>query len=143
LHNVFGPYGSWNNGKEKAPAALCRKVAMCEDKGTIEIWGTGNQTRSFLYIDECLEGIHRIMESDCDFPLNLGSERMISINQLVFLIGKLVNKSVSIKNIDGPIGVMGRNSDNNLIRETLGWSPQDTLEYGLTETYKWIKTQIK
>lgn len=143
LHNVFGPYGSWNNGKEKAPAALCRKVAMCEDKGTIDIWGTGNQTRSFLYIDECLEGIHRIMESDCDFPLNLGSERMISINQLAFLIGKLADKSISVRNIDGPIGVMGRNSDNNLIKETLNWSPKDNLEYGLTQTYNWIKNELK
>ncbi len=142
LHNVFGPYGAWNNGKEKAPAALCRKVAMCEPGGTIEVWGPGNQTRSFLYIDECIEGIKRIMSSDYDKPLNLGSERMISINQLVFLIGKLVDKSVCIKNIDGPRGVMGRNSDNRLIREVLGWAPQDNLEHGLTETYKWIKSQL-
>jgi nucleoside-diphosphate-sugar epimerase len=142
LHNVFGPYGSWNNGKEKAPAALCRKVAMCEDGGTIEVWGPGNQTRSFLYIDECIEGINRIMASDYTQPLNLGSERMISINQLVFLIGKLAGKSVSIKNIDGPRGVMGRNSDNRLIRDVLGWAPTDNLEHGLTETYNWIKHQL-
>jgi nucleoside-diphosphate-sugar epimerase len=142
LHNVFGPYGSWDNGKEKAPAALCRKVAKCEPGGTIEVWGPGNQTRSFLYIDECIEGINRIMASDYNQPLNLGSERMISINQLVFLIGKLVDKNISIKNIDGPRGVMGRNSDNKLIREVLGWAPQDNLEHGLTETYNWIKQQL-
>jgi nucleoside-diphosphate-sugar epimerase len=142
LHNVFGPYGSWNNGKEKAPAALCRKVAMCEPGGTVEVWGPGNQTRSFLYIDECIDGINRIMSSNYDKPLNLGSERMISINQLVFLIGRLAGKSVCIKNIDGPLGVMGRNSDNKLIRQVLDWAPQDNLEHGLTETYKWIKDQL-
>jgi nucleoside-diphosphate-sugar epimerase len=140
LHNVFGPYGAWNNGKEKAPAALCRKVAMTDNENNIvEVWGPGNQTRSFLYIDECIQGIHKIMESDYDQPLNLGSERMISINQLVFLIGKIVDKTVCIKNIDGPKGVMGRNSDNTLIREVLGWAPEDNLEYGLEQTYNWIK----
>lgn len=142
LHNVFGPLGSWNNGKEKAPAALCRKVAMCEDNGVIDVWGPGTQTRSFLYIDECVEGIHRIMASDYEQPLNLGSERMISINQLVFLIGKIVCKSVSVKNIEGPMGVMGRNSHNKLIRETINWAPSDNLEYGLEKTYKWIKEQL-
>lgn len=140
LHNVFGPYGAWNNGKEKAPAALCRKVAMTDDENNIvEVWGPGNQTRSFLYINECIQGIHKIMESDYDQPLNLGSERMISINQLVFLIGKIVDKTVCIKNIEGPKGVMGRNSDNTLIREVLGWAPEDNLEYGLEQTYNWIK----
>jgi nucleoside-diphosphate-sugar epimerase len=137
---VFGPYGSWNNGKEKAPAALCRKVAMAEN--IVEVWGPGVQTRSFLYIDECIEGINRIMAGDYDKPLNLGSERMISINQLVFLISKLADKTVSINNIDGPVGVMGRNSDNKLIREVLGWAPQDNLEYGLNKTYNWIKEQL-
>lgn len=143
FHNVFGPRGSWNNGKEKAPAALCRKVAMCEDKGTVEVWGPGNQTRSFLFIHECIDGIHRIMESNCTVPINLGSERMISINQLVFLIAKLVGKNVSIRNIDGPRGVMGRNSDNRLIKELIGWAPADNLEVGLTETYNWINEQIR
>ena len=143
FHNVFGPRGSWNNGKEKAPAALCRKVAMCEDNGTVEVWGPGNQTRSFLFIHECIDGIHRIMESNCTVPINLGSERMISINQLVFLIAKLVGKNVSIRNIDGPRGVMGRNSDNRLIKELIGWAPADNLELGLTETYNWISEQIK
>ena len=142
FHNIFGPLGSWNNGKEKAPAALCRKVAQCEAGGTVEIWGPGNQTRSFLYIDECVEGIHRIMASDCEFPLNLGSERMISINNLAFLIAKLNNKSVSIKNIDGPMGVRGRNSHNKLIKETINWAPGEDLEAGLIKTYAWIESQI-
>lgn len=142
FHNIFGPLGSWNNGKEKAPAALCRKVAMCEEGGIVDIWGPGTQTRSFLYIDECIEGIHRIMASDCDFPLNLGSERMISINQLAFLIAKLAGKNVSIRNVDGPMGVMGRNSHNKLIKETIGWAPGDLLEQGIIETYAWIESQI-
>jgi nucleoside-diphosphate-sugar epimerase len=143
FHNIFGPLGSWNNGKEKAPAALCRKVAMCEDNGVVEIWGPGTQTRSFLFIEECIEGIHRIMASDCTFPLNLGSERMISINDLAFLIAKLAGKSVSIRNIPGPVGVMGRNSHNKLIKETIGWAPDENLEYGLEKSYAWISEQIK
>ena len=141
FHNVFGPRGSWNNGKEKAPAALCRKVAMTNNE--VEVWGPGNQTRSFLYIHECIEGIHRIMESDCKVPVNLGSERMISINDLVLLIAKLNDKLVTIKNIDGPRGVMGRNSDNRLIKQLIGWAPADNLEVGLIETYKWISEQIQ
>jgi len=140
LHNVFGPLGSWNNGKEKAPAALCRKVA--ESTGTIEVWGPGNQTRSFLYIDECIEGIHRIQASDCGIPLNLGSERMISINGLVKLISTVANKPVMIQNIPGPQGVMGRNSHNQLIRETIGWAPADNLELGIEITYNWILSQM-
>jgi nucleoside-diphosphate-sugar epimerase len=142
FHNIFGPRGSWNNGKEKAPAALCRKVAMCEDGGTIDVWGPGNQTRSFLFIDECVEGMQRIMASDYDKPLNLGSTRMISINQLVLLIAKLNGKNVSIRNIDGPRGVMGRNSDNKLISETIDWTPDEDLESGLIKTYNWINEQI-
>lgn len=141
FHNIFGPLGSWNNGKEKAPAALCRKIAQCTEGGTVEIWGPGNQTRSFLYIDECVEGIHRIMASDCEFPLNLGSERMISINNLAFLIAKLNNKRVSIKNVDGPMGVRGRNSHNKLIKETINWAPGEDLEAGLIKTYTWIESQ--
>jgi nucleoside-diphosphate-sugar epimerase len=140
LHNVFGPLGSWNNGKEKAPAALCRKVA--ESTGEIEVWGPGVQTRSFLYIDECIEGIHRIQASDCGFPLNLGSERMISINGLVGLISTIAKKPVIIKNVPGPMGVMGRNSHNKLIRDTIGWAPQDNLEYGLEQTYTWISNMV-
>jgi nucleoside-diphosphate-sugar epimerase len=142
LHNVFGPQGSWNNGKEKSPAALCRKVALADDNGTIEVWGPGVQTRSFLYIDECIEGIHRIMASDINIPVNLGSERMISINDLVLLIASLTNKKVSINNVPGPVGVMGRRSDNTLIRELLNWSPKEDLETGLVKTYHWILEQI-
>lgn len=142
FHNIFGPRGSWNNGKEKAPAALCRKVALCEDKGVVEIWGPGNQTRSFLFIDECVEGIQRIMNSNCTVPVNLGSTRMISINQLVFLIAKLNNKSVSIQNVDGPRGVLGRNSDNKLIKEMIDWVPNEDLEAGLVKTFNWINEQI-
>jgi nucleoside-diphosphate-sugar epimerase len=140
FHNVFGPECAWNNGKEKAPAALCRKV--CESTtGEIEVWGAGDQTRSFLYIDECLEGIIRLMNSDINVPINIGSKRMITINNLVKLIGSIANKEVTVKNIDGPIGVRGRNSDNNLIQKLLGWQPADNLEYGLLNIYKWIETQ--
>jgi GDP-D-mannose 3', 5'-epimerase len=141
LHNVFGPLGSWNNGKEKAPAALSRKVA--QSTGKIEVWGPGVQTRSFLYVDECVEGIHRIQASDCIFPLNLGSERMISINNLAKLIAKIAGKEIEIENIPGPLGVMGRNSHNKLIRETIDWAPQDNLEYGLEQTYNWINSQVQ
>ena len=143
LHNVFGPEGSWNNGKEKAPAALCRKIAQAEDKGMIDIWGPGTQTRSFLYIDDCIDGIHRLMESDCEIPINLGSDRMISINSLAKLISKIAGKKVSINNIDGPMGVMGRTSDNTLIKEKLGWAPPDNLEHGLIQTYSWINERNK
>lgn len=142
LHNVFGPLGAWNNGKEKAPSALCRKVAEAENNGVIEVWGPGTQTRSFLYIDECIDGIHRLMDSDVSVPINLGSERMISINDLVLLISRLTNKRVSIQNVDGPVGVMGRTSDNKLIRELLDWAPADDLESGLTKTYQWISEQL-
>ena len=141
LHNVFGPLGSWNNGKEKAPAALCRKVA--DSTGSIDVWGPGVQTRSFLYIDECIEGIHRIQASGYELPLNLGSERMISINNLALLIAQIAEKSITINNIPGPMGVMGRNSHNRLIRDTIGWAPEDNLEYGLEQTYRWIEQQLK
>jgi nucleoside-diphosphate-sugar epimerase len=142
FHNIFGPRGSWNNGKEKAPAALCRKVAMCEEGGIIDVWGPGNQTRSFLFIDECVEGMQRIMASDYAQPVNLGSTRMISINELVILIALLNGKNVSIRNVDGPIGVMGRNSDNKLIKKVINWAPDEDLESGLIKTYGWIKEQI-
>ena len=141
FHNIFGPLGSWKDGKEKAPAALCRKVAV--SNGEVEVWGPGVQTRSFLFIEECIEGIHRIMESDCSFPLNLGSERMISINDLALLVAQIANKDITIKNIPGPMGVMGRNSHNKLIRETIGWAPKDNLEYGLEKTYAWISEQLQ
>lgn len=142
FHNVFGPYGSWNNGKEKAPAALCRKIAMADHNGVIDIWGPGTQTRSFLFIDECIEGMIKIMESDFTGPVNLGSERMISINNLVTLISEIANKPVQINNIDGPLGVMGRNSDNRLVREKLNWVPKENLEEGLLKTYNWIMSQL-
>lgn len=142
FHNIFGPLGSWKDGKEKAPAALCRKVAASTD-GEVEVWGPGVQTRSFLFIEECIEGIHRIMDSDCEFPLNLGSERMISINDLALLVAKIAGKDIRIKNIPGPMGVMGRNSHNKLIKETIGWAPGDNLEYGLEKTYAWISEQLK
>ena len=142
LHNVFGPQGSWNDGKEKAPAALCRKVAECPDNGIVDIWGPGVQTRSFLYIEECLKGLQMIMASDITQPVNLGSERMISINDLALLIAELADKKLSIRNVDGPVGVMGRTSHNKLIEELLGWRPDENLEYGLEKTYKWIKGQV-
>ena len=142
FHNIFGPEGSWNNGKEKSPAALMRKVAMANDGDAIEVWGPGNQTRSFLFIDECVEGIQRIMESDVREPLNLGSTRKISMNDLVYLIAKLVGKDVTVENVDGPRGVMGRTSDNKLINELIGWAPDEDLETGIEKTYKWISEQI-
>lgn len=141
LHNVFGPLGAWNNGREKSPAALCRKVA--ESNGTVEVWGTGNQTRSFLYIEECIEGIHRIQNGNYDKPINLGSERMISLNDLAHLIATLAGKQITIKNIPGPTGVPGRKSCNKLIRQVLNWEPTDQLEFGLTNTYSWICDMIK
>ena len=143
FHNIFGPQGSWNNGKEKAPAALCRKVAMASSDDVIDVWGPGNQTRSFLFIDECVEGIQRIMESDLTEPVNLGSTRKISINDLVHLIAKLSNKRVTINNIDGPLGVMGRTSDNKLIKEKIDWAPDEDLETGIAKTYDWILDQIE
>jgi nucleoside-diphosphate-sugar epimerase len=140
FHNIFGPLGSYNDGREKAPAALCRKVA--ESTGTVDIWGPGIQTRSFLYIDECVEGIHRIMASEYEKPLNLGSERMIAINDLALLIARLAGKTITINNIAGPVGVMGRNSHNQLIQQSIGWKPQEDLERGLQITYNWIYSQL-
>jgi nucleoside-diphosphate-sugar epimerase len=141
LHNVFGPLGSWCDGREKAPAALCRKVI--ESTGQVEVWGPGNQTRSFMYIEECIKGIHKIVDGETQGPINLGSERMISINDLVALIAKIAGKDIKIENIAGPQGVMGRNSHNDYIKGVLGWAPADTLEYGLEKTYAWIKSQKK
>ena len=142
LHNVFGPMGTWMGGKEKAPAAICRKVAETPSGGTIEIWGDGLQTRSFLYIDECVEGLTRIMNSNTNKPLNLGSEELISINDFTKLIIKISGKKINIKHIDGPIGVRGRTSDNNLIKNTIGWAPIQELKKGLVNTYNWINTQV-
>jgi len=144
FHNIFGEQGAWNNGKEKAPAAICRKVAEAEDGGTIDIWGDGQQTRSFLYIDECLEGVMRLMDAPQSFePLNIGSEEMVTINQLAEMVIKISGKKLSINHIDGPLGVRGRCSDNKLIKEKLDWSPNYPLYKGLEITYKWISEQVR
>ena len=143
FHNIFGPEGTWCGGKEKAPAALCRKVAEIQDGGEIEIWGDGKQTRSFLYIDECLEGVRRLVESDFPGPVNVGSDEMVSINQLAEMIGKISGKQFSIRHIEGPLGVRGRNSDNRLIRQKLGWAPSAPLSAGLEKTYAWIENQVR
>ena len=143
-HNIFGPEGTWEGGREKAPAAICRKVAQLpEDGGTIEVWGDGKQTRSFLYIDECIEATRRMMESDFIGPVNIGSEEMVTINQLVDTAAKVAGKKVSKNHIDGPLGVRGRNSNNDLIRKELGWNYSQTLEEGIRKTYDWIFEQIK
>jgi nucleoside-diphosphate-sugar epimerase len=142
FHNIFGPEGAWTNGKEKAPAAICRKVAETAEGGEIEIWGDGLQTRSFLYVDECVEGIRRVMDSDFSGPVNIGSEEMVSINNFAKSIVKLSGKDISIKNIDGPTGVRGRNSDNRLIFEKLNWKPSDSLMNGIKKTYDWIEKQV-
>lgn len=141
FHNIFGPQGTWRGGKEKAPAAICRKIIEAEDGGTIEIWGDGKQTRSFLYVEECLEGVRRLMESDFSGPVNIGSEEMISINDFAKLIAEISGKNITINNIKGPEGVRGRNSDNALIQEKLGWAPSHTLREGITKTYHWIAEQ--
>lgn len=143
LHNIFGSEGSWNNGREKAPAAICRKVAQAEDRGQIEIWGDGKQTRSFLYIDECLEGVRRLMDSEFIGPVNIGSEEMITINGLAEMIMDIAGKKLTIKHIEGPLGVRGRNSDNKLIYRQLGWKPTQLLEEGMKVTYRWIKAQVE
>ena len=142
-HNIFGPLGSWNNGKEKAPAALCRKVAEAPAGGEIEIWGDGKQTRSFLYIDECVEGSTRLMRSSFSSPVNIGSEEMVTIDGLAKLIMAIAGKKLTIRHIPGPLGVRGRNSDNVLIREKLGWSPSEPLKKGLEKTYAWIAQQVE
>lgn len=138
FHNIFGPQGAWDNGKEKAPAAICRKVAYAADGGEVEIWGDGEQTRTFLYIDECLDGIRRLMDSDFMGPVNIGSDEMVSINELVEMTAEIAGKKVSIKHIDGPEGVRGRKSDNTLISESLGWAPNYPLKKGMEITYNWI-----
>lgn len=141
-HNVFGPEGTWRGGREKAPAALCRKVAEAADGAAIEIWGDGRQTRSFLFVDECLEGTIRLMRSAAAGPLNIGSEEMIAINDLAGMVIGFSGKSLEIRNIPGPTGVRGRNSDNRLIRETLAWAPSRSLAEGMRRTYDWIATQF-
>lgn len=141
-HNIFGPLGSWKDGREKAPAALCRKVAMAKDGGEIEIWGDGKQTRSFMLVDECLEGTLRLARSNWTGPVNIGSDEMVSINKLAEMIIGISGKKISIRNIDGPLGVRGRNSDNRLIENKLGWRPSKPLIDGLRTTYEWINKQV-
>jgi nucleoside-diphosphate-sugar epimerase len=142
-HNIFGPEGSWCDGKEKAPAAICRKVAEAPDGGEIEIWGDGKQTRSFLYIDECLEGTIRLMRSDFTGPVNIGSDEMVTINQLAEMVTKIAGKRLTKKHIPGPLGVRGRNSDNRLVYEKVGWKPSQSLQDGLRKTYAWIEEQLR
>lgn len=143
FHNIFGPEGTWHGGREKAPAALCRKVAEQPEGGEIEIWGDGEQTRSFLYIDECVEAVRRLMASTFQGPVNIGSEEMVTINQMATMIMGIARKSLTIKHISGPTGVRGRNSDNALIRAELGWEPKMRLQQGLTKTYDWIEGQVR
>jgi len=143
FHNIFGPQGTWNGGREKAPAAICRKVALVKDGGEIEIWGDGNQTRSFLFINECVEAVRRLMISDFSGPVNIGSEEMVTINQLAFIAAEVAGKKLNIKHIEGPLGVRGRNSDNHLIKEKLNWAPSQPLKDGIVKTYAWIEEQLK
>ena len=142
FHNIFGPEGSWNDGREKVPAALCRKIALAPPGGEIEVWGDGRQTRSFLHIDECLDGVLRLMRSDCAEPLNVGSEQLLAINEFARMIMGIAGKTLSIRNVPGPLGVRGRRSDNCLIRERLGWAPSRPLRDGLEQTYRWIEAQV-
>jgi len=142
FHNIYGPEGTWRGGKEKAPAAICRKVAEAEDGGEIEIWGDGEQTRSFLYIDECLEGVQRLVNSNFTGPVNIGSDEMVTINQLVNIACEVAGKKLNKKHIEGPLGVRGRNSDNKMIEKELGWKPDFKLHDGVAKTYNWIKQQI-
>jgi len=145
FHNIFGPQGTWDGGREKAPAAVCRKVATAKltSNPTVEIWGDGEQTRSFCFIDDCVEGIYRLMNSGYHEPLNLGQDRLISINDLARLVASIAGIEVELKHVPGPMGVRGRNSDNNRLRQVLGWEPQITLEEGLQRTYAWIESQVR
>lgn len=142
-HNIFGPQGTWTGGKEKAPAALCRKIAEVDDEGSIEIWGDGEQTRSFLYIDECIEGTLRLMRSSFAGPVNIGSEEMVTINQLAALVADVANKKISVRHAPGPQGVRGRNSHNDLIYQMLNWKPAASLRSGLEKTYPWIEAEVE
>ncbi len=141
-HNVFGPEGTWDGGREKAPAAICRKIAQARAGDAIEIWGDGLQTRSFLYVDECIEGTLRLMRSDFAGPVNIGSDQMVTINGLVEMVARIAGKQIRTHHIPGPTGVRGRNSDNRLIAQRLGWAPSQSLELGLAQTYPWIARQV-
>jgi GDP-D-mannose 3',5'-epimerase len=145
FHNIFGPLGTWDGGREKAPAALCRKIAVAKLTGSseIEIWGDGEQTRSFCYIDDCVIGIHKLMRSDYREPLNLGQDRMVTISQLADIIANIASVEIVKKHVSGPQGVRGRNSDNSLLRQVLGWEPEISLEEGLFNTYTWIEQQVR
>jgi GDP-D-mannose 3',5'-epimerase len=145
FHNMFGPLGKWEGGREKAPAALCRKVAVAKLTGapSIEIWGDGEQTRSFCYVDDCVEGIHRLMRSDFPGPVNLGQDRLVTINELAAMIMQAAGVKLEIQHVAGPLGVRGRNSDNTLVKRKLGWEPKVSLEDGLARTYVWIESQVK
>jgi GDP-D-mannose 3',5'-epimerase len=143
FHNIFGPYGTWEGGREKAPAALCRKVAEAAEGGAIEIWGDGHQTRSFLYIDECLEGVRRLMDSAFTGPVNIGSEEMVTINSLAQMLLEIAGKPLRLHHIPGPQGVRGRNSDNRLVGAQLGWVPSRPLREGLEQTYRWVEAQVQ
>jgi nucleoside-diphosphate-sugar epimerase len=143
FHNIFGPLGTYDGGREKSPAAICRKVALAPDGGEIEVWGDGLQTRSYCYVDDCVEGIYRLMQSDYPHPLNLGQDRLISVNELVDMVAAIAGKEIRRRhNLTAPQGVRGRNSDNSLLREVLGWEPQISLEEGLRRTYVWIADQL-
>ena len=141
-HNIYGPESTWEGGREKAPAAICRKVANACDEDSIEVWGDGEQTRSFLYIDECIEATRKLMDSNCTEPVNIGSEEMVTINQLVDIAAKIAGKKITKDHIEGPLGVRGRNSNNDLIREKLGWDYEMTLEEGMKKTYEWVRWQV-
>ncbi len=141
-HNIFGPEGTWDGGKEKAPAAMCRKIAQANTGGTIDIWGDGLQTRSFLFVDECLEGSTRLLRSGFEGPVNIGSDEMVTINQLAGLVADIAGKTIKLNHIPGPLGVRGRNSDNKMIEERLGWRPSQPLVAGLERTYEWIERQV-
>ena len=142
FHNIFGPFGTWRGGREKAPAAICRKVAEAPDGSSIEIWGDGKQTRSFLYVDECIEGSQKLLRSDFSGPVNIGSEEMISINDLARMAIEISGKTLSIENIPGPEGVRGRNSDNRLLRKKLAWEPTEKLRAGMEKTYAWVSGEL-
>ena len=142
-HNIFGPEGTYDGGREKSPAAICRKVAEASSGGSIEIWGDGLQTRSFLYIDECLEGSLRLARSELEGPFNIGSEEMVTINQLAAIVMDIAGKKLAIEHVPGPLGVRGRNSDNRLIKQKLGWAPSQTLRAGLEKTYAWIEAEVR
>jgi GDP-D-mannose 3', 5'-epimerase len=145
FHNIFGPLGTWTGGREKAPAAMCRKVAMAKVTGNheIEIWGDGRQTRSFCYIDDCVVGLHKLMRSDYHLPLNLGQDRMVTIDELADIVAEAAGVRITKRHVPGPQGVRGRNSDNTRLREVLGWEPQITLEDGIRRTYTWIEDQVR